>query len=43
MPNDKLQETVPVDLLYQALETEKGGFQIYSTGIGSVNLQYERS
>jgi hypothetical protein len=25
MLNDKLLETVPVDLLYQVLETEKGG------------------
>jgi rubrerythrin len=33
MPNDKLQETVPLDLLYQALETEKGGVQIYSTAL----------
>lgn len=36
MPNDKLQETVPVDLLYQALETEKGGVQIYSTALRCV-------
>jgi hypothetical protein len=36
MPNDKLLETVPVDLLYQALETEKGGVQIYSTALRCV-------
>ena len=36
MPNDKLQETVPTDLLYQALETEKGGVQIYSTALRCV-------
>jgi hypothetical protein len=36
MPNDKLRETVPVDLLYQALETEKGGVQIYSTALRCV-------
>lgn len=36
MPNDKLQETVPADLLYQALETEKGGVQIYSTALRCV-------
>lgn len=36
MPNDKLHETVPVDLLYQALETEKGGVQIYSTALRCV-------
>ena len=36
MPNDKLCETVPVDLLYQALETEKGGVQIYSTALRCV-------
>ena len=36
MPNHKLQETVPVDLLYQALETEKGGVQIYSTALRCV-------
>jgi rubrerythrin len=36
MPNEKLLETVPVDLLYQALETEKGGVQIYSTALRCV-------
>ncbi len=36
MPKEKLQETVPVDLLYQALETEKGGVQIYSTALRCV-------
>ncbi|HSS21250.1 MAG TPA: hypothetical protein VLL54_14345 [Pyrinomonadaceae bacterium] len=36
MPKDKLQQTVPVDLLYQALETEKGGVQIYSTALRCV-------
>jgi hypothetical protein len=36
MPNDKLGETVPVDLLYQMLETEKGGVQIYSTALRCV-------
>jgi hypothetical protein len=33
MPNDKLQETVPIDLLYQALES---GVQIYSTALRCV-------
>lgn len=33
MPSDKLLETVPMDLLYQALETEKGGVQVYSTAL----------
>src|ERR1700737_563879 len=33
MPNDTLLATVPVDLLYQALETEKGGVQIYATAL----------
>lgn len=33
MPNETLRLTVPVDLLYQALETEKGGVQIYSTAL----------
>lgn len=36
MPNDKLLANVPVDLLYQALETEKGGVQIYSTALRCV-------
>jgi rubrerythrin len=36
MPNEKLHETVPTDLLYQALETEKGGVQIYSTALRCV-------
>lgn len=36
MANDKLQETVPTDLLYQALETEKGGVHIYSTALRCV-------
>ncbi|HEV7745407.1 MAG TPA: ferritin-like domain-containing protein [Pyrinomonadaceae bacterium] len=36
MPKDKLLETVSVDLLYQALETEKGGVQIYSTALRCV-------
>jgi rubrerythrin len=33
MPNETLLSNVPVDLLYQALETEKGGVQIYSTAL----------
>ena len=33
MPHDTLLANVPVDLLYQALETEKGGVQIYSTAL----------
>ena len=33
MPNNYLLGNVPVDLLYQALETEKGGVQIYSTAL----------
>lgn len=36
MANETLQSTVPVDLLYQALETEKGGVQIYSTALRCV-------
>ena len=36
MPNDALLGNVPVDLLYQALETEKGGVQIYSTALRCV-------
>ena len=31
--NNTLLANVPVDLLYQALETEKGGVQIYSTAL----------
>lgn len=34
MPNNTLLANVPIDLLYQALETEKGGVQIYSTALG---------
>jgi rubrerythrin len=33
MENNPLLANVPVDLLYQALETEKGGVQIYSTAL----------
>jgi rubrerythrin len=33
MENNRLLANVPVDLLYQALETEKGGVQIYSTAL----------
>jgi len=33
MPNEILLGNIPVDLLYQALETEKGGVQIYSTAL----------
>ncbi|MDX6385604.1 MAG: hypothetical protein QOK48_3177 [Blastocatellia bacterium] len=33
MPNNPLLANVPADLLYQALETEKGGVQIYSTAL----------
>lgn len=33
MENKTLLAIVPVDLLYQALETEKGGVQIYSTAL----------
>src|SRR4249919_1080367 len=33
MPNENLLSNVPVDLLYQVLETEKGGVQIYSTAL----------
>lgn len=33
MTNNTLLGTVPVDLLYQALETEKGGVQIYTTAL----------
>ena len=33
MTNNTLLGNVPVDLLYQALETEKGGVQIYTTAL----------
>ena len=33
MPNNTLLANVPSDLLYQALETEKGGVQIYTTAL----------
>ncbi len=33
MNNNSALATVPTDLLYQALETEKGGVQIYSTAL----------
>ena len=33
MENNPLLANVPVDLLYQTLETEKGGVQIYSTAL----------
>ena len=33
MPNHTLLANVPVDLMYQALETEKGGVQIYTTAL----------
>jgi hypothetical protein len=33
MTNNTLLANVPVDLMYQALETEKGGVQIYSTAL----------
>jgi rubrerythrin len=33
MENNTLLANVPVDLLYQALETEKGGVQIYTTAL----------
>jgi rubrerythrin len=33
MPNNPLLANVPVDLLYQALETEKGGVQLYATAL----------
>lgn len=33
MENNTLLATVPVDLLYQALETEKGGVQVYTTAL----------
>jgi rubrerythrin len=33
MTNNTLLATVPTDLLYQALETEKGGVQIYTTAL----------
>lgn len=37
MKTKTLLANVPVDLLYQALETEKGGVQIYSTALRCVN------
>ncbi len=33
MESKSLLANVPVELLYQALETEKGGVQIYSTAL----------
>jgi len=36
MENNTQLAKVPVDLLYQALETEKGGVQIYSTALRCV-------
>jgi rubrerythrin len=33
MENQTLLANVPIDLLYQALETEKGGVQVYSTAL----------
>src|SRR6476469_9029962 len=33
MTNNTLLANVPLDLLYQALETEKGGVQIYTTAL----------
>ncbi len=33
MTNNTLLGNVPVDLMYQALETEKGGVQIYTTAL----------
>ena len=33
MKNKMLLAKVPTDLLYQALETEKGGVQIYATAL----------
>jgi rubrerythrin len=36
MEKSTLLANVPVDLLYQALETEKGGVQIYSTALRCV-------
>lgn len=33
MKNNSLLSNVPVDLLYQALETEKGGVQVYATAL----------
>ena len=33
MQNNTLLANVPVDLLYQALETEKGGVQVYTTAL----------
>ena len=36
MKNNTLLAKVPTDLLYQALETEKGGVQVYSTALRCV-------
>jgi hypothetical protein len=33
MENNTFLANVPVDLIYQALETEKGGVQIYTTAL----------
>ena len=33
MTNNTLLANVPVDLMYQPLETEKGGMQIYTTAL----------
>jgi rubrerythrin len=36
MKNKAMLANVPIDLLYQALETEKGGVQVYSTALKCV-------
>ena len=36
MKNKAMLASVPIDLLYQALETEKGGVQVYSTALRCV-------
>ncbi|HEY6803065.1 MAG TPA: ferritin-like domain-containing protein [Pyrinomonadaceae bacterium] len=36
MKNKAMLSSVPIDLLYQALETEKGGVQVYSTALRCV-------
>jgi hypothetical protein len=36
MKNKAMLSSVPLDLLYQALETEKGGVQVYSTALRCV-------
>ncbi len=42
MANNKLNETTLADLLYQALETERGGIKVYETAITCAVTDYLR-